>query len=102
MLNPQNATITELPPTTTHFYLRYLQARTPIATLVVVANYVTENQFVQTLEGLNALVPEASEGADLVLTVSAVNAGGESTATACPTDIQVINTPTALTNVEVS
>lgn len=102
MLNPQTATITEVPPTATSFRLKYLQAGSPIAELVVAANYVTENQYVQDLDGLNALVPEASEGADLVLTASAINEGGESTATSCPTTIQVINPPTAPSSVTVS
>lgn len=102
MLNPQFATITEVPPTATSFRLKYLVAGSPIAELVVVANYVTENQYVQELDGLNALVPEQYEGGDLVLTASAINAGGESTATVCPTTIQVINPPTAPTSVEVS
>jgi len=102
MLNPQNATITEVPPTATSFRLKYLRAGDVIAEEVVAANYVTENQYVQSLASLNAEVPEQYEGADLVLTASAINAGGESTATACPTDIQVINAPTAPSSVTVS
>lgn len=102
MLNPQFATITEVPPTATSFRLKYLYAGAPIAEVVEAANYVTNNQFVQDLSALNAAVPENREGGDLVLTASAINAGGESTATVCPTTIQVVNAPTAPSSVEVS
>jgi hypothetical protein len=102
MLNPQNATITEVPPTATQFRLKYLRAGQPVAELVVVANYVTENQYVQGLNGLNALVPDNAEGADLVLTANAINVGGESTAVSCGTTVQVINPPTAPSSITVS
>lgn len=104
MLNPHTATITrpDGTPDVSQFRLTYLSAGSPIAELLVGANYVTANQYVQTLDGLNALVPAANQGGDLVLTASAINVGGESSATACDETIQVINPPAAPASVAVS
>lgn len=102
MLNPQNATITEVPPTATQFRLTYLRAAAPIAEVVVAANYANNNAYFQSLATLNAAVPEQFEGADLTLQAKAINAGGESASFACPTTVQVVNPPTAPSSIELS
>ena len=107
MLNPQTATI-GMPDGSivNQFRLKYLYAGSPVATLLVTANYVTTSggvaQFVQALGGLNALVPLNKQGASLVLTASAINDGGESTAFSCSTEVVVINAPAAPVSITLS
>lgn len=102
MLNPTVATITLPSPTATSFRLRYLVAGLPVAELVVAAFYNNAGSYIQPLQGLNALVPEANQGGAMTLIAFAINIGGESLATASPTDVIVVLPPGAPLTVVVS
>jgi hypothetical protein len=104
MTNPSFATVTRIDgtPDVDSFRLKYLLAGQVVAELVVPANYVTGNQYVQSLHDLNALVAPQFQGAELTLTASAINAGGESTATVSPTQVVIVNAPAAPASVDVS
>ncbi len=102
MLNPITATITVTPPNVSQFRLQYHYAGDVIAEQVVSAVPPNGDNYGQPLAGLNAAVDGNHQATDLVLTASAINAGGESTATACVELIQVVNAPSAPSSVTVS
>jgi hypothetical protein len=102
MLNPITATITLTPPNAAQFRLQYHFAGDVIAEQVVTASSPSGDNYGQSLASLNALVDGNHQATDLVLTASAINAGGESTATACAEIIQVVNAPNAPSSVTVS
>jgi hypothetical protein len=102
MLNPSIVTVTLPVPTATQFRLRYLVAGSPIADLIVPALYNGAGSYVQPLGTLNSLVPPQYQGAEMVLVVSAISAGGESVAEPAAETVVVILPPQAPLTVVVS
>lgn len=104
VLNPQNATITRVDgsPDVDSFVLKYLKDGSVVAQTTVPSNYITANQYVQNLAGLNAAVPASAQGANLVFEASAANVGGASIFTVCPDLVVVVNPPQAPESVEVA
>lgn len=102
MLNPITATIAVEPQNVAQFRLQYHFAGDVIAEQVVNASAPNGGNYVQSLATLNAAVDGNHQATDLVLTASGINAGGESTATACAELIQVVNAPNAPSSVTVS
>ena len=105
--NPANATVTMVDGSIVdQFKMKYSLAANPVATVTVTPNYVTTtpagNQYVQSLSSLNAAVPLDKQGSEMVLSVSAINVGGESPAQVNPDTVIVVNPPSQPVSVAAS
>ena len=93
MLNPSIATIVLPAPTATQFRFRYFVAGVAVADIELPALYNNAGSYVQPLAAVNALVTPSVQGASMTLVVNAINEGGESLPTTCPTPVVVILPP---------